>query len=76
MAKNPSYPRRKAPQPLKKEAGLKSEEDGAQRDGATKRGLQRKMQNGPRKGVEALEIAWAHMNLRDDHIIHLGGSPP
>ena len=76
MAKKPSYPRKEAPQPLKKEAGLTSDEDGAQKDRATERGLQRKMENGPRKGVEASEITWAHLNSRDDHVIHLSGSPP
>ena len=56
MAKKPSYPRKEAPQPIKKEAGLTSDEDGAQKDRATERGLQRKMESDPRKGVEASEI--------------------
>ena len=55
MEKKPSYPKRKAPQPLKKEAGLTSDEDEAQKDRAPERGLQRKMQNDPRKGVETSE---------------------
>ena len=76
MAKKPSYPRKGAPLPIKKKAGQTSDEDGAQKDKATGRGLQRKMENGPRKGVEASEIFWAHLNSRDDNIIHLGGSPP
>ena len=76
MAKKPSYPRKEAPQPIKKKAGLTNDEDGAQKGKATGRGLQRKMGNGPRKGVEASEIIWAHLNSRDDHAIHLGGSPP
>ena len=56
MAKKPSYPRKEVPQPIKKKAGLTSDEDGAQKEKATGRGLQRKMENGPRKGVEASEI--------------------
>ena len=76
MAKKPSYPRREAPQPLKNETGLTSDEDGAQRDRATEKGLQGKMQNDPRKCVEALDISRANLNSRDDHVIHLGDSPP
>ena len=55
MEKKPSYPRKEAPQPIKKKAGLISDEDGAQKDKMTRRGLQRKKENGPRKGVEASE---------------------
>ena len=76
MVKKPSYPRKGAPPPIKKKAGLTSDEDGAQKDKATGRGLQKKMENGPRKGVEESKIIWAHLNLRDDNAIHLGGSPP
>ena len=76
IVKKPSCSRRKAPQPLKKEAGLTSDEDGAQRGRATERGLQRKMQNGPRKVVEASGITWAHINLKDDDVIRLNDSPP
>ena len=76
MAKKPSYPRKEAPQPIKKKAELTSDEDGAQKDKTTGRGLQRKIENGPRKGVEASEIVWDHLNSSDDNIIHLGGSPP
>ena len=53
MAKKPSYPRKEAPQPIKKKVRLTSDEDGARKGRATGRGLQRKMGNGPRKGVEA-----------------------
>ena len=56
MAKKPSYPRKEAPQPIKKKAGLTNDEDGALKDKATGRGPQRKMQNGPRKGTEASDI--------------------
>ena len=49
MAKKPSYPRKGAPKPIKKKAGQTSGEDGAQKDKATGRGLQRKMENGPEK---------------------------
>ena len=49
MAKKPSYPRKEAPQPIKKKTGLISDEDGAQKNRATGRGLQRKMENGPPK---------------------------
>ena len=76
MAKKPSYPRKGAPQPIKKKAGLTNDEEGAQKDKATGRGHQRKMENGPRKGVEASDIVWAHLNSRNDNVIHLGGSPP
>ena len=76
MAKKLSYPRKEAPQPIKKKAGLTSDEDGAQRDKTTGRDLQRKMENGPQKGVEASEIVWVHLNSSDNNIIHFGGSPP
>ena len=76
MAKKPLYPRKEAPQPIRKKAGPTSDEDGAQEDKATRRGLQRKMENGPQKGVEASEIHWVRINLSDDNAIHLGGSPP
>ena len=76
MAKKPSYPRKEAPQPIKRKAGLTSEGDGARKDRMTERGLQRKMENSPRKDVEASEIVWVHLNLSDDNIIHLGGLPP
>ena len=48
--------------PQKKKARLTSNEDGAQKDKTTGRGHQRKMENGLRKGVEASEIVWAHLN--------------
>ena len=76
MAKKPSYPRKEAPQPIKKKAGPISDEDGAQKDKTTGRGLQRKMENDPKKGVEASEIVWVHLNSSNDNIIHLGCSPP
>ena len=52
--------------------GLTSDEDAAQKDKATGRGLQRKMENGPRKSAEASEIVWVHLSSRDDNVIHLG----
>ena len=76
MAKKLSYPRKGAPPPIKKKAGQTSNNDVAPKDKATGKGLQRKMENGPRKGVETSETVWAHLNLRDDNVIHLGGSPP
>ena len=76
MAKKPSYPRKGAPPPIKKKTGQTSGEDGAQKDKVTGRGLQIKIENGPQKGVEASEIVWAHLNSRDDNVIHLDGSPP
>ena len=76
MAKKLSYPRKGAPPPIKKKAGQTSDEDGATKDKATGRGLQIKMENGPRKGMETSEIVWAHLNSRGDNVIHLGGSPP
>ena len=76
MAKKPSYPRREVPQPIRKKLRPTSDEDEAQEDKATGRGLQRKMKNGPRKGGETSEIVWVHINSRDDHVIHHGGSPP
>ena len=47
MVKKLSYPRKGAPLPIKKKAGQTSDEDGAPKDKATGRGLQRKMENGP-----------------------------
>ena len=76
MAKNPSYPRREALQPLKRKAGLTSDRDEAQKDKVTGRDLQRKMENGPQKDREASEIVWVHLNSSNDNIIHLGGLPP
>ena len=74
MAKKPSYPRKEALQPIKKKAGPTSDEDGAQKDKATGRGLQRKTENGPRKGVEASKITWVHLNPSGDDSINLSGS--
>ena len=51
----------------KKKAGQTSEEDGALKDKATGRGLQRKMENGPQKGMETSETVWDHLNTRDDN---------
>ena len=76
MVKKPSYPRNEVPQPIRKKAGLTIDEDGAQKNKATRRGLQRKMENGPQKGVKASEIDWVRINLSDDNAIHLGSSPP
>ena len=76
MEKKLSYLRKGAPPPIKKKAGRTSDEDGAPKDKETGRGLQRKMENDPRKGVETLEIVWAHLNSRDDNVIHLSSSPP
>ena len=68
MARKPSYPRKKALHPIKKRAGQTSDEDRALKDKAIGRGLQRKMENGPRKGTETSETVWAHLNPRDDNI--------
>ena len=76
MAKKPSYPRKEALQLIKRKAGLISDRDRAQKDKVTERGLQIKMENGPRKDVEASKIVWVHLNLSDDNIIHLGGLRP
>ena len=76
MSKKPSYPRKEAFQPIKRKAGLASDRDGAPKDKVIGRGLQRKMENGPRKDVEASEIVWVHLNPSDDNIIHLAGLPP
>ena len=76
MAKKLSYPKEGAPPLIKKEAGRTSIEDGAPKDKATGRGLQRKMENGPRKNEETSKIIWAYLNTRDDNITHLGVSPP
>ena len=69
MAKKPSYPRKEALQPIKRKAGLTSDKDGAQKDKMTGRGLQRKMENGTRKDVEASEIVWVHLNPSVDNIL-------
>ena len=76
MAKKPSYPKNEALQPIKRKAGLTRDKDGAQKDKMIGRGLQRKMVNGPRKGVEASEIVWVHLNPSVDNITHLDGLPP
>ena len=76
MTKKLSYPRKRTHPPIKKGAGLTNDEDEAQRDRATERGLQRKMKNGPQKGVGISEIVWAHHNLKDDDVIRLIGSLP
>ena len=76
MVKKPSYQRKEVPQPIKKKAGLISNKDGAQEGKAAGRGLQKKMENDPRKGREDSEIVWAHLNSSDDNAIHLGDSPP
>ena len=47
MVKKPSYPRKEAPQPIKRKAGLISDRGGAQENKMTGKGLQRKMENGP-----------------------------
>ena len=60
----------------KERAGQTSDEDEALKDKATGRGLQRKMENGPRKGTKTSKTVWAHLNPRDDNVTHLGGSPP
>ena len=75
MAKKLSYPRKGAPPPIKKKVGRTSDEDRAPKGKAIGRGLQRKMENGPRKGTKTSEIVWAHLNSRDDNVIHLSGSP-
>ena len=74
MAKKPSYPRNEAPQTIRKQAGPTSDEDGAQKDKATGRGLQRKMANGPQKGMEASEIVWVHLSPSGDDSVSLSGS--
>ena len=60
----------------KEKAGQTSDEDEALKDKATEKGLQRKMENGPRKGAGTSEIVWAHRNSKDDDIISLSGSLP
>ena len=59
-----------------KRRGLTSDSDGAQKEKEIGRGPQRKTVNGPRKDVEASEIAWVHLSLIGDNSIHLGGLPP
>ena len=76
MAKKLSYPKEGAPPLIKKEAGRTSVEDIAPKDKTNGRGLQRKMENSPRKDEETSEIVWAHLNTRDDNVTHLGVSPP
>ena len=78
MAKKPSYPRKEALQPMKRKAGLtrdrdeaQRDRDEAQRDKETGRGPQRKTENGPRKGIEASEIAWVHLSPSGDDTISL-----
>ena len=76
MAKKLSYPRERAPPPINKKVGQTSDEDGVPKDKATGRGLQRKMENGPRKDGETSETVWAHLNPKGDKVIHLGSLPP
>ena len=74
MAKKPSYPRNEALQPMKRKAGLTSDRDEAQRDKETRKGPQRKTENGLQKCVEASEIAWVHLSPSDDDSIILSSS--
>ena len=74
--KKPSYPRKRALPPIKKKAGQTSDEDEALKDKATEKGLQRKMENGPRKGAGTSEIVWAHRNSKDGDVICLNCSLP
>ena len=60
----------------KEKSGQTSDEDEAPKDKAIGKGLQRKMENGPQKGVGTFEIVWAHRNLKDDDVIRLSGSLP
>ena len=60
----------------KEKSGTDSDEDEAPKDKATGKGLQKKMENGPRKGAGTSEIVWAHHNSKDDNVIHLSGSLP
>ena len=71
--KKPSYPRKEALQPMKRKVGLASDKDGAQIDKETGTGPQRKIENGPRKGVEASEITWVHLSPSGDDSISLNG---
>ena len=57
MTKKPSYPRKEVFQPIKRKTGLTSGEDEAQRDNETRRGPQRKKENGPRRDAEASKTA-------------------
>ena len=72
----PSYPRKEALQPIKIKVRLTSDREGAQKDKETGRGPQSKTENGPRKDVEASEIAGVHLSPIGDNSIHLGGLPP
>ena len=76
MVKKPSYPRKRALPPIKKKAGQTSDEDVAPKEKATGKGLQRKIENGPQKGLGTSEIVWAHRNSKDDDVIRLSGSLP
>ena len=60
----------------KEKARQTSDEDEAPKDKATEKGLQRKKESGPRKGVGTSEIVWAHRNSKDDDVIRLSGSLP
>ena len=53
--KKPSYPRRRALPPIKKNVGQTSDEDEAPKEKAFGKVPQRKMENHPRKGVGTLE---------------------
>ena len=53
-----------------------NDEDGAPKDKAIRKGLQRKMENGPQKGIGTSEIVWVHRNPKDDDVIRLSVSPP
>ena len=60
----------------KKKVGQTNDEDRAPKDKVTRKGLQRKMENGPQKGVGTSEIIWVHRNPKDDDVIRLSVSPP
>ena len=57
MENKPSYPRKEALPPIKRKAGLTSNEDEAQRDNETGRGPQRRKESNPRRDAEASETA-------------------
>ena len=57
MENKPSYPRKEALPPIKRKAGLTSNEVEAQRDNETWRGPQRRKESNPRRDAEASETA-------------------
>ena len=75
-AKKRLHPREKALQPTRRRAGLNSNGSEALGDKEIERDLQGRTGNDPRRGEEASEAAWDHLNPSYVNDIHLSDLPP